>query len=86
MRDVPPSASPPAPKAAVKEESSEEDTGAAKPSASPDKVVVDKPFHCPSKPWKTFNPNPPTQATVEAASPQPTQPEVFKDLDLLGVL
>ncbi|XP_051232190.1 kininogen-1 isoform X2 [Dicentrarchus labrax] len=80
-------------KAAAKEESSEEDSTTTKASASPDvasDAVNDSPFHCPSKPWKPFNPNhldtpdAPTMATVEAASPQPSADGAFSDVDLLG--
>ncbi|XP_035509095.1 kininogen-1 [Morone saxatilis] len=80
-------------KATAKEQSSEEDSTTTKASASPDvaaDAVNDSPFHCPSKPWKPFNPNrldtpaAPTMATVEAASPQPSADVGFSDADLLG--
>ncbi|KAM9358416.1 kininogen-1 [Symphorus nematophorus] len=81
---------PPTP-ATTKDESSEEDTTASKPSASPDvaaaDAVTDSPFHCPSEPWKAFNPvstAAPTEATAEAASPQPSVEGALSDLDLLG--
>ncbi|XP_008292881.1 kininogen-1 [Stegastes partitus] len=84
----PPSQSPsPTP---TKEESSEEDTTASKPSAVPIvtvDAVNDNPFHCPSKPWKAFNPTPaaaPTKASMEVASPQPTVEGTFSDKDLLA--
>ncbi|CAG5863288.1 unnamed protein product [Menidia menidia] len=65
----------------AKEESSEEDSTASKGSVQPD--VNDKPFHCPSKFWKPFQPLnsvPPTAVT-------PSQPPVqgaFSDKDLLS--
>ncbi|KAG8003213.1 putative phospholipid-transporting ATPase IF [Nibea albiflora] len=75
--------------ASAKEESSEEDTTAAKPSGSPDVVVLavdDSPFHCPSKPWKPFNPVDVVAPTEEAteASPKPAAYRSLSDLDLLG--
>ncbi|KAM7409232.1 hypothetical protein PAMA_000950 [Pampus argenteus] len=75
-----------------KGESSEEETTAFKPPVSPDgasKAVNDNPFHCPSKPWKPFNPvhaglpAAPAKATVELASPQPSPEEAFSDADLI---
>lgn len=82
-------------KEAGKEESSEEDTTAAKPSVSPDAPsdsVSDTPFHCPSKPWKPFNPvsvagtDAPEQATEDATAQaaQPTAAGGFADTDLLS--
>lgn len=82
-------------KEAGKEESSEEDTTAAKPSVSPDASpdsVSDTPFHCPSKPWKPFNPvsvagtDAPEQATEDAnaQAAQPTAAGGFADTDLLS--
>ncbi|KAM6939190.1 kininogen-1 isoform 1-T2 [Lycodopsis pacificus] len=92
-----PSASPPAPPSApsakdsAKEESSEEDTTAPKMSASPDvatEAVNDSPFHCPSKPWKPFNPvhsAAPTKAATEDFTPLPPAEGVgWSDTDLLG--
>ncbi|XP_047443259.1 kininogen-1 [Mugil cephalus] len=74
-----------APQSTQKPESSEEDA-ASKPSASPDVVGDDNPFHCPSKPWKPFQPvyeAPPVPTGVgEAAAPKPTG--VFSDTDLLS--
>ncbi len=78
-------------KASAKEESSEEDTTAAKTSGSADVVVSaadDSPFHCPSKPWKPFNPVDvvalaPTEAAAEA-SPKPVADGTFSDADLTG--
>ncbi|XP_070688387.1 kininogen-1 [Pempheris klunzingeri] len=77
--------------ASPKEESSEEDTTASKPSASPDEAssAPDSPFHCPSKPWKPFNPAPsampaaPTQVATQEISPQPSVDGAFSDSDLL---
>lgn len=77
-------------KASAKEESSEEDTTASKPSMSPDvaaEAANDSPFHCPSKPWKAFNPvHPaaPTKAATEEATIQPSADGTFSDTDLLG--
>lgn len=71
----------------TKEESSEEDTTATNSSTSAD-AVIDSPFHCPSEPWKAFNP--PAQVVLEApaatdaASPLPTADGAFSDTDLLG--
>ncbi|XP_044056557.1 kininogen-1 isoform X2 [Siniperca chuatsi] len=68
-------------KASAKKESSEEDTTVSKLPVFSDvapEAVNDNPFHCPSKPWKPFNPvdlampAAPTKATIEVASPQPT--------------
>ncbi|XP_059198047.1 kininogen-1 [Centropristis striata] len=72
-------------KASAKEESSEEDTKASKPSTLPE-AANDSPFHCPSKPWKPFNPLPaaPTMAAKEEASPPPPVEGGFSDKDLLG--
>uniref|UniRef100_UPI0037E80AC0 kininogen-1 n=1 Tax=Semicossyphus pulcher TaxID=241346 RepID=UPI0037E80AC0 len=78
----PPEASPPnAPK--DKEESSEEDTKASKPSASPD-AVNDNPFHCPSNPWKPFSPVEPAVPMKDPAdpSPEPGVEGAFQDTDL----
>ncbi|XP_029988223.1 kininogen-1-like [Sphaeramia orbicularis] len=65
----------------VKEESSEEDTGTPKPTAS-----SDSPFHCPSKPWKPFNPvHSEPKAPTKAPEESTAQPDgVFTDTDLLG--
>ncbi|KAM6922048.1 kininogen-1 [Xenentodon cancila] len=84
-----PSLSPPpsqAPSKATKEESSEEDTATLKQSASPN-AQADNPTHCPSKPWKPFNPAvdaAPTKATTDGASPQPSVEGAFSDKDLLS--
>ncbi|KAJ4943480.1 hypothetical protein JOQ06_005980 [Pogonophryne albipinna] len=81
---------PPTGKASAKEESSEEDTTASKPPSSPDmgaEAGNDSPFHCPSNPWKPFNPIPPaapTHGLAEEASPQPPAEGGFSDTDLLG--
>lgn len=91
--DVPPTAVPS--KASAKEESSEEDSTALKPSAAPDAAsatdtVNDNPFHCPSKPWKPFSPvlpaipAPPTKAAAEATAPQPSADAAFSDTDMLS--
>ncbi|XP_044217280.1 kininogen-1 isoform X2 [Thunnus albacares] len=76
--------SPPPVKVSTKEESSEEDTSASKAS----KAVNDDPFHCPSKPWKPFNPvhtgAAPTKATAELASPKPSVEGALSDTDLVG--
>ncbi|KAM4739499.1 kininogen-1 [Anableps anableps] len=67
---APPSIQTPS-QAPVKEESSEEDTTGTKSSASSN--ANNRPFHCPSKPWKHFKggqPQAPTDATAEA-SPKP---------------
>uniref|UniRef100_A0A673CTX0 Cystatin kininogen-type domain-containing protein n=1 Tax=Sphaeramia orbicularis TaxID=375764 RepID=A0A673CTX0_9TELE len=65
----------------LKEESSEEDTGTPKPTAS-----SDSPFHCPSKPWKPFNPvHSEPKAPTKAPEESTAQPDgVFTDTDLLG--
>ncbi|XP_028260575.1 kininogen-1 [Parambassis ranga] len=83
---VPSPASPSKPplKPKPNKESSEEDTTASKPSASP---TNDNPFHCPSKPWKPFKPvqpAAPTKATTDAASPEPSADGTFRDIDLVG--
>ncbi|XP_049911936.1 kininogen-1 [Epinephelus moara] len=91
-RSPPTSASsiPSSTKASAKEESSEEDTTAPKPSTSPDaaaEAANNSPFHCPAKPWKTFNPvqpAAPTKAAAEDGSQQPTVDGAFSDMDLLG--
>ncbi|CAJ1061038.1 kininogen-1 isoform X2 [Xyrichtys novacula] len=75
---------PPAPSKAAnaKEESSEEDTKAIKPSASAD-AVNNNPFHCPSKPWKQFNPIYPAGPMKDATEATPVEGG-FKDTDLLA--
>ena len=75
--------------APAKEESSEEDVTAVKPSGLPNVAadpVSDSPFHCPSEPWKTFHPVQPaaTGAVPEAVSPQPPADGGFRDADLLA--
>ncbi|XP_003978264.2 kininogen-1 [Takifugu rubripes] len=71
------------PGSAAKEESSEEDTAAAQPSASPVvDVVPDDPLHCPSKPWKVFNPPSPV-APTDAPNMTADAP-VLSDTDLLA--
>ncbi|XP_073332050.1 kininogen-1 [Pagrus major] len=79
-------------KEGVKEESSEEDTTATQPSVSPDASsdsVNDTPFHCPSKPWKPFNPvslagtDAPEEVT-EDGTVEPTPAGSFADIDLVG--
>lgn len=97
LYDVPsPSQSPtptttPPTKASAKEESSEEDTTVSKPSISPDvaaEPVIDSPFYCPSKPWKSFNPADlalpaaPTMAAPEEAATLPSPDGTFRDSDL----
>merc|ERR1712002_199200 len=70
-------------KASGKKESSEEDIAGSKQSS---KAVDDSPFHCPSKPWKPFNPvntAAPTKATEELAPPKPPADGAFSDTDLL---
>ncbi|XP_071342605.1 kininogen-1 [Trachinotus anak] len=82
-----PKPSQPPANAPAKEESSEEDMKAGTQAAG---AANDNPFHCPSKPWKTFNPVPPavpgapTKATVEAGSPQSAAEAGFSDADLLA--
>ncbi|XP_034439487.1 kininogen-1 isoform X2 [Hippoglossus hippoglossus] len=75
-----------------KEDSSEEDVTALQPTdmpVIPAEPVSDSPFHCPSKPWKTFQPvqlsatGAPTEATPEESSPQPSE-NGFSDADLLA--
>ncbi|KAI9517625.1 hypothetical protein NQZ68_004847 [Dissostichus eleginoides] len=69
---------PPTGKSSAKEESSEEDTTASKTPSSPDmgaEAGNDSPFHCPSNPWKPFNPIPPAAPPAEGG---------FSDTDLLG--
>ncbi|XP_076581912.1 kininogen-1 [Chaetodon auriga] len=70
--------------ASAKEDSSEEDTTTSTPSASPDSAVNDRPFHCPSKPWKPFNPRiaAPTKVTIEETSPPSSADGAFSDTDL----
>ncbi|KAM8875529.1 kininogen-1 isoform 2-T2 [Spinachia spinachia] len=83
-----PSGAPPT-KASDPEESSEEDTTASKPSASPDvstEAVHDGPFHCPSKPWKPFTLDH-LEAPVKAGAEEATSPpsvDGFSDTDLLA--
>ncbi|KAM4629702.1 kininogen-1 isoform 1-T2 [Polymixia lowei] len=77
LKEVQGSQPPPTDTASAKEESSEEEV------ASSTAPTTDSPFHCPSKPWKQFNPVQPTPA----ADPAPTQAVVegdLIDLDLLG--
>ncbi|XP_034529277.1 kininogen-1 isoform X2 [Notolabrus celidotus] len=75
---------PPPPKAAkAKEESSEEDTKASKPSASPD-AANNNPFHCPSKPWKPFNPISSAGPMKDPTEATPAVDGGFKDTDLIG--
>ncbi|XP_023194896.1 kininogen-1 [Xiphophorus maculatus] len=85
-RDPPPPASSPSrsppsiqspSKAPAKDESSEEDTTASKPSASPN--ANNHPFHCPSNPWKQFKPVQPV-----APSQKPPLAGEFSDTDLLS--
>ncbi|XP_068175834.1 kininogen-1 [Antennarius striatus] len=62
------------------EESSEEDTAAA--TSFPDSS-----FHCPSEPWKPFNPPTlaaPTNGAADATSTQSSADQGFSDTDLLG--
>ncbi|XP_075944037.1 kininogen-1 [Anarhichas minor] len=84
---APPSA--PSTKDSAKEESSEEDTTAPKMSASPDvatEAVNDSPFHCPSKPWKPFNPVHSAAPTkeVEFTPLPPAEGVGWSDTDLVG--
>ncbi|XP_061681302.1 kininogen-1 [Syngnathoides biaculeatus] len=54
--------------APVKEESSEEDTTNASPTAE---AAHDNPFHCPAKPWKDFHPVRPVAPTLDVTPPTP---------------
>lgn len=69
--------------ASAKDESSEEEEGAATVTPSPD-----SPFHCPSNPWKAFDPHraavPTQEAPPGAASTQPPAEGTFSDTDLLA--
>ncbi|XP_054914411.1 kininogen-1 [Poeciliopsis prolifica] len=79
-----PSPSVPSPsKTPGKEESSEEDTTASKPSASP--KANNHPFHCPTSPWKQFKPVQPVAPPDAAqASQKPPLEGDFSDTDLLS--
>ncbi|XP_054459064.1 kininogen-1 [Anoplopoma fimbria] len=85
----PPSSVPPT-KASVKKESSEEDTTASKLTTPPDVAsedVIASLFHCPSKPWKPFNPvdsAAPTKAATEEAPLPPSADGTFMDTDLIA--
>ncbi|XP_067369065.1 kininogen-1 isoform X1 [Channa argus] len=78
------------PQAAVKE-SSEEDATGSKPTAATKaaETVNDKPFHCPSKPWKPFHEGHsfrhavPVKPVVEVPPP-PSADGALKDSDLLA--
>ncbi|XP_068449400.1 kininogen-1 [Clinocottus analis] len=81
----PPPSSAPSTGASPKEESSEEDTTASKQAASD--AVNDSPFHCPSRPWKSFSPVKPvtpTNAAPEEGTPEPQVDGAFSDTDLLA--
>ncbi|XP_029356025.1 kininogen-1-like [Echeneis naucrates] len=89
LYEAPASTTPQPSPSVAKDESSEEDITATKASASPDEIVTEDPFHCPSKPWKPFNPAPtappglPAEVIVEDGTPQPSVVSL-SDLDLLG--
>ncbi|XP_023284564.1 kininogen-1-like isoform X2 [Seriola lalandi dorsalis] len=93
LRNILYEAIPSKPPTKAKEESSEEDLTAVKPSGSPDVASDagnDNPFHCPSKPWKPFNPVPPavlgapTKASIETGATQLPAEVGFSDKDLLA--
>ncbi|XP_062251471.1 kininogen-1 isoform X1 [Platichthys flesus] len=71
----------------IKESSEEDLTEAAAVPAMAVEPGSDSPFHCPSKPWKTFHPEQPsaTEAPTEAALVDlPPQPEGLSDADLIA--
>ncbi|XP_049588320.1 kininogen-1 isoform X2 [Syngnathus scovelli] len=68
---------------ADKKESSEEDATDASSTAATAKGPNDDPFHCPSKPWKTFLPIRPLAPNLNGTSPDPTI-RPLRDEDLLG--
>ncbi|KAM9796916.1 kininogen-1 [Syngnathus typhle] len=66
-----------------KKESSEEDATDASPTAATAEGPNNDPFHCPSKPWKTFLPIRPVAPNPDGTSPAPTI-RPLHDEDLLG--
>lgn len=70
--------------APVKEESSEEDTTSASPTAPTAEGANDKPFHCPSKPWKEFHPAHPAPPAPDGTAAPPPTSRPLRDEDLLA--
>ncbi|XP_020509089.1 kininogen-1 [Labrus bergylta] len=62
-------------------ESSEEDTKTSKPTASPNFTSANL-FHCPSEPWKPFNPIEPAMSAGPTKAPEVV--EGLKDTDLIA--